>query len=169
MWWQERHMWYDMLHILRIAFLWSYNTCMCKDLASHISTCAYNFSRSLLTLTYMLCMTASLAFIWVIFLTEFGTCNFPQEIIFLDVFLGCILQIEPKKAISLVYGSGAKVNFTFVQPSPFHPTKTHITARNLNSRAGAFHVHLFPKLPKMRVRTAGWKYWKYCACNGSRR
>ncbi|ODM91430.1 Superoxide dismutase [Cu-Zn] [Orchesella cincta] len=69
-----------------------------------------------------------------------------------DTIVGCarIQKIEPKKGTALVQGSGSKVNFTFVQNSPFHPTTTFITARNLNSRGGAFHVHLFPKMPKSR-------------------
>ncbi len=60
-------------------------------------------------------------------------------------------QIEPKRGIALVNGHGARVNFTFVQKSPFHPTTSHITGRNLKERAGAFHIHVFPKLPKMKV------------------
>lgn len=64
-------------------------------------------------------------------------------------------QIEPKRGIALVNGYGARVNFTFVQKSPFHPTTSHITGRNLKERAGAFHIHVFPKLAKMKV----W-FWK---------
>ena len=48
-------------------------------------------------------------------------------------------------------GYGAKVNLTFVQPSPFHPTTTYIIGRNLGGRAGNFHVHVLPKVPKLRV------------------
>ncbi|OXA38086.1 uncharacterized protein LOC110862045 [Folsomia candida] len=69
-----------------------------------------------------------------------------------DNIVGCaaIQKIEPKRGIALVNGYGARVNFTFVQKSPFHPTTSHITGRNLKERAGAFHIHVFPKLAKMK-------------------
>ncbi|CAG7838672.1 unnamed protein product [Allacma fusca] len=62
-----------------------------------------------------------------------------------------VQKIEAKRAVAFVNGYGARVNFTFSQPSPFHPTTTFIVGKKLGSRAGNFHVHVFPKVPKMRI------------------
>jgi len=63
-----------------------------------------------------------------------------------------VLQMEPKKGIALMNGDGARLNFTFIQTSPFLPTTSYITGRQLNLQGGNFHVHALPKTPQREVR-----------------
>ncbi|KAG7492597.1 hypothetical protein MATL_G00016460 [Megalops atlanticus] len=65
-----------------------------------------------------------------------------------------VRALEGKEVKALIDMSGAKGYFSFSQPSPFEVTTVRVNLTNLKSRAGPYHVHLFP-LPQAASSQGG--------------
>ena len=80
-----------------------------------------------------------------------------------DSFLGCakIADIEPRNAKANFMHDGISGEISFFQQSPFHPVESTVDLKGLEEGAGGYHVHEFPKPPKLGeedqpcLRTAG--------------